>query len=154
MPTYPKVGQKPKLKLDNIGGVTFVPDNKEAAGWTMTGPMDLRTAVLAVRIGRYLREYGKWGVSADWGKQPITLPNGKTGKEWPISVQPYFRLDVDTLAGEFFKAVYHFLAGEASDNGKDHESSIGDRSQILCPDTPDVGQRPYHQDHIHCEVAF
>ena len=154
--------------------------------------MDLRTAVLAVRLARYLREYSKWGVStiywggmgagradtdrhgkgyaidfhgaltrfgkfdvaADWGNQPITLPDGTTAKAWPVTIRPYFRLDVDTLAGGFFYAVYHFLAGEASDNGTAHSSSIGGRSQILSPDTPDVGQRPFHQDHIHCEVAF
>jgi hypothetical protein len=62
-----------------------------------------------------------------------------------------FRLDVAT-AGGFFHAVYHFLAGEASDNGTSTESATGARRQILCRDTPDVAQRPYHQDHIHCEV--
>ena len=66
---------------------------------------------------------------------------------------PYFRLDVDTPAGGFFYAVYHFLGGEASDNG---------------PKTPSLDRRPqpdpvprharslaadYHQNHIHCEVA-
>src|ERR1700757_3039833 len=67
-PTYPKIGEKPSLKLANIGGVAFVPDNIKAAGWTKTGPMDLRTAVLAVRLGRYLREISKWGVSEIyWG---------------------------------------------------------------------------------------
>jgi hypothetical protein len=59
---------------------------------------------------------------------------------------------VDTLAGGFFYAVYQFLMGEASDNGTNREISIGGRSQILCPDTPDVVQRPNHQNHIHCEV--
>jgi hypothetical protein len=190
-PSYPKVGERARLKLDNIGGVRFVPDSKAASGWTMTGAMDLRTAVLAVRLGIYLRQESKWGVSTiywggmgvgrdeddrhgkglaidfhgaltnfgkfdvavDWGQQPITLPNGKTAKTWPLNVMPYFRLDVDTPAGGFFYAVYHFLAGEASDNGTNHESSIGDRSQILCPDTPDPSLRMYHQDHIHCEVA-
>lgn len=189
-PTYPKVGDKPKLRLDKIGGVQFVPNNKAAAGWTMTGPMDLRTAVLAVRLGIYLTQYSKWGVSqiywggmgvgrdaddrhgkgyaidihgaltrfgkfdvaTDWGKHAITLPDGKTAKEWPLNVRPYFRLDVDTPAGGFFYAVYHFLAGEASDNGTNRESSIGDRSQILCPDTPSHVLRMHHQDHIHCEV--
>jgi hypothetical protein len=189
-PSYPKIGERAKLKLDNIGGVQFVADNKAAAGWTMTGSMDLRTAVLAVRLALYLRQQSKWGVSiiywggmgvgrdendrhgkgyaidihgaltrfgkfdvaADWGRQPITLPNGKVAKVWPLNVAPYFRLDVDTPAGGFFYAVYHFLAGEASDNGKNRESSIGDRSQILCPDTPDAYLRMYHQDHIHCEV--
>jgi hypothetical protein len=188
-PTYPKIGERAKLKLDNIGGVRFIPDNKDAAGWTHTGRMDLRTAVLAVRLSLYLRvskwgvsaiywggmgvgreeddrhgkgyaidihgamtRFGKLDVSADWGKQPITLPNGKTAKEWPLTVRPYFRLDVDTPAGGFFYTVYHWLAGEASDNGKEIESSIGDRSSILCPDTPDYGLRQYHQDHIHCEI--
>jgi hypothetical protein len=191
-PTYPKIGETARLKLASIGGVAFVPDSTAAAGWTMTGPMDLRTAVLAVRLGRYLREYSKWGVSTiywggmgvgrsdsdrhgkglaidfhgaqtrfgkfdvavDWGNQPITLPDGKTAKVWPVTVVPYFRLDVDTPAGGFFYAVYHFLAGEASDNGTSQGSSIGGRSQILCPDTPDPGLRAFHQDHIHCEVAF
>jgi hypothetical protein len=169
-----------------------VPDNKKAAGWKTTGPMDMRTAVLAVRLARYLREYSKWGVSeiywggmgvgrdsddrhgkgyaidfhgamtrfgkfdvfADWGNQPITLPDGKTATTWPPGVRPYYRLDVDTPAGGFFYAVYHFLAGEASDNGTSKESSIGDRSQILCPDTPSAALRVHHQDHIHCEVAI
>ena len=191
-PTYPKIGERARLKLDNIGGVRFVPDSRLAAGWAMTHPVDLRTAVLAVRLGIYLRQESKWGVStiywggmgvgrdendrhgkgyaidfhgaltrfgklnvwADWGNQPITLPDGRIVKEWPLNVRPHFRLDVDTVAGGFFYAVYHFLAGEASDNGTNTESSIGDRSQILCPDTPDAFLRMHHQDHIHCEVGM
>jgi hypothetical protein len=191
-PTYPKVGERSKLKLDNIGGARFVANNPAAAGWTMTGRMDLRTAVLAVRLGIYLREQSKWGVStiywggmgvgrddtdrhgkglaidfhgaltrfgkfdvaADWGRRPITLPDGKTASTWPLHVQPHFRLDVDTLAGGFFHAVYHLLSGEASDNGRNNSSSIGDRSQILCPDSPDPFLRMHHQDHIHCEVGM
>ena len=50
-PSYPKIGERARLELDNIGGVAFVPDSKKAAGWTKTGPMDMRTAVLAVRLG-------------------------------------------------------------------------------------------------------
>jgi hypothetical protein len=190
LPTYPKIGERARLKLDNIGGVRFFPNNPKVSGWTTTGPMDLRTAVLAVRLAIYLQRQSRWGVSiiywggmgvgrdpndrhgkgyaidfhgaltrfgkynvaADWGAQPITLPDGKIAKEWPFNVRPYFRLDVDSIPGGFFHAVYHFLAGEASDNGTNRESSIGDRSQILCPDTPDPGLRMYHQDHIHCEV--
>jgi hypothetical protein len=67
-------------------------------------------------------------------------------------VRPYYRLDVDTPAGGFFKTVYSFLTGEAADNGTSNESSIGDRSYILHPDTPDATLRPTHQDHIHCEI--
>jgi hypothetical protein len=189
-PTYPKIGERARLKLDNIGGVAFIPDSRKAADWKLSGAMDLRTAVLAVRLARYLREqsqwgvttiywggmgvgrsdtdrhgkgyaidfhgaftrYGKFDVAADWGDQLITLPNGTKVKTWPPTVQPYYRLDVDTRAGAFFYAVYHWMAGEASDNGTNKESSIGGRSQILCPDTPDFVQRPFHQDHIHCEV--
>jgi hypothetical protein len=189
-PTYPKIGDKPKLVLSSIGGVEFIPDNKAAAGWKTTGPMDLRTAVLAARLARFLRQYSKWGVSAiywggmgvgrsatdrhgkgyaldfhgamtrfgkldvsaDWGKQPILLPNGKKASTWPATVKPYYRLDVDTPAGGFFYAVYRFFTGEASDNGTSRGSSIGDRSQILCPDMPDPVLRVDHQDHIHCEV--
>ncbi len=188
-PTYPAIGQRAALRLENIGGVRFVPDSKAAARWTATGAMDLRTAVLAVRLGTFLRSskwavstifwggmgvgrhdddrhgkgyaidfhgaitnLGKFDVAADWGKQPITLPNGQTARAWPLTVRPYFRLDVDTPAGGFFKTVYHFLAGEAADNGKANESSIGDPSRILHPDTPDAGLRPSHQDHVHCEI--
>jgi hypothetical protein len=63
---------------------------------------------------------------------------------------PYFRLDVDTKAGGFFYDVYHLLTREAADAPR--PSSIGDRSFILHPDTPDFAQRPFHQDHIHCEI--
>jgi hypothetical protein len=44
-----------------------VPDSKNAAGWTMTGPMDMLTAVLAVRLGIYLQRQTKWGVSTIYG---------------------------------------------------------------------------------------
>jgi hypothetical protein len=190
-PTYPRIGEKPKLKLENIGGAKYVPDNKAAAGLTMTGPMDLRAAVLAVRLSRYLREDSRWGVSTifwggmgygrdpndrhakgfaldfhgavtrfgrfdvatDWGQQTITLPNGSKANTWPANVKPYYRLDVDTNPGGFFYAVYHFMAGEARDNGRNTESSIGDFSYVLCPESPDMGLRQKHQDHIHCDVA-
>jgi hypothetical protein len=189
-PTYPKVGDKPRLKLDSIGGVAWVADQAVAANWKTTHPMDMRTAVLAVRLARFLREQSRWGVStiywggmgvgrdendrhgqgfaidfhgaisrvgkfnvqADWGSQPITLPNGNKMANWPLGVAPYYRLDVDTNAGGFFYAVYHFLTGEASDNGSNNPSAIGGRSQILCPDMPDPALRPYHSNHIHCEV--
>ncbi len=93
---------------------------------------------------------GKFDVAKDWGAQPITLPSGKTAHVWPPEVVPYFRLDVDTPAGEFFYALYHFLTGEAADAAK--PSSIGDRSFIVHPDHPDVALRATHQDHIHCEI--
>ena len=99
-----------------------------------------------------LTRFGKLDVAADWGSQPITLPDGKKVNKWPATVQPYYRLDVDTTAGGFFYDVYRFLTGEASDNGTNRPSSIGGRSQILCPDMPDPYLREYHQDHIHCEV--
>jgi hypothetical protein len=94
--------------------------------------------------------FGKLDVARDWGNQKITLPNGKTASQWPASTAPYFRLDVDTNAGGFFYDVYHFLTGEAADAPR--PSSIGDRSFILHPDMPDFGLRPFHQDHIHCEI--
>ena len=185
--TYPKTTDKPQLTL-SIGGVSWVPDNKKAAGLKATGAMDMRTAVLAVRLAQYLASsrwgvdtiywggmgfgrssddrhgkgfaidfhgasgsVGKLDVSRDWGQQPIPLPNGKQGRDWPVGQQPYFRLDVDTPAGGFFYDVYHWLTGEAAD-GKRGGSSIGDHSFILCPDTPDAAYRPSHQDHIHCEI--
>ena len=185
-PTFPKVGAKVTLGLD-IGGVHFTPDNKAAADWKRTRGMDMRAAVLAVRLSQFLKasrwgvttiywggmgvgrddndrhgkgyaidihgaltRYGKIDVSEDWGKQKITLPNGKKASEWPAHTPPYFRLDVDTQAGGFFYDVYHWLTGEAADAPR--PSSIGDRSYILCPDMPDNYWRPLHQDHIHCEI--
>ena len=189
---YPKAGERVRVKLANIGGVAFTPNNPDAAAWTMTYPMEMRTVVLAVRLAIFLKA-GRWGVStiywggmgiggttatdrhslgraidfhgaetntgkldvkADWGRKPITLPNGKQQPAWPIGTPPYFRLDVDTTAGGFFYDVYHFLTGEARDKlGGLAGSSIGDRSFILCPDMPDAALRPHHQDHIHCDVA-
>jgi hypothetical protein len=93
---------------------------------------------------------GKFDGYQDWGNQKVTLPGGKTASQWPASIAPYFRLDVDTRAGGFFYDVYHFLSGEAADAPK--PSSIGDRSFILHPDTPEIGLRASHQDHIHCEI--
>jgi len=188
---YPKAGERVKVKLASIGGVTFTPNNPAAAKWTMTGPMEMRTVVLAVRLAIFLN-MGRWGVStiywggmgvgrdehdrhglgraidfhgaetnvgkldvlADWGHEMITLPNGKKAHAWPVTMQPHFRLDVDTNAGGFFYDVYHFLTGEARDEqGGIAGSSIGDHSFILCPDTPNAALRPSHQDHIHCDVA-
>jgi hypothetical protein len=64
-PTYPKVGDKSTLGLI-IGGVNFYPDNKAAAGLKRTGRMDLRTAVLAVRIAQFLSK--QWGITVlYWG---------------------------------------------------------------------------------------
>ena len=185
-PASPKVGEKPRLKL-HIAGVDFVPDSKAAAKWTTTGPMDLRTAVLAVRLARHLREsrwgatiiywggmgvgrdpddrhsqgfaldfhgaftrVGKLDVWRDWGTRAITLPDGKPASQWPATTVPYFRLDRDTNAGGFFYDVYSFLTGEAADAAK--PSSIGDRSFIICPDSPSAALRSTHQDHIHCEI--
>ncbi len=185
-PATPKVGERPKLGL-SIGGIQFAPDSKAAAKWTRTGPMDMRMAVLAVRLAQYLQSskwsvttiywggmgvgrdendrhgkgyaldfhgaltrYGKMDVARDWGGQLITLPNGHTAHQWPASVVPYFRLDVDTLAGGFFYDLYHFLTGEAADAVK--PSSIGDRSFIVHPDHPDISLRATHQDHVHCEI--
>ena len=189
---YPKAGERVRVKLQNIGGVTYTPDKPAAAAWTMTHPMEMRTVVLAVRLAIFVKA-GRWGVStiywggmgiggssaidrhslgraidihgaktsvgkldvsANWGHQLITLPNGKKAHAWPTGVQPYFRLDVDTPAGGFFYDVYHFLTGEARDKfGGLAGSSIGDHSFILCPDMPDAALRPLHQDHIHCDVA-
>jgi hypothetical protein len=189
-PTWPKVGDKSKLKLDNIGGVRWVPDNQAASGWTHTGRMDLRTAVLAVRLAQYLNS-SRWGVTEiywggmgvgrdendrhgqglaidihgvwarsgwidvwfDWGKQPITLPSGKTVTAWPATQAPSYRLDTSTTAGGFFFDLYQYLTGEAVDRGGSAPSSIGQRSFILHPDHPDNTLRPNHQDHVHCEIG-
>ena len=66
VPTFPKPGDKVKLGL-TIAGVQFTPDSKAAASWTHTGPMDLRMAVLAVRLAHFLKA-GRWGVTTIyWG---------------------------------------------------------------------------------------
>src|SRR5262249_19856432 len=87
-PSYPKIGERPRLKLDNIGGVRFLPDSNKAAGWTMTGPMDLRTAVLAVRLGMYLQRYSKWGVSVIyWGGMGVGRDeDDRHGKGYAIDI--------------------------------------------------------------------
>jgi hypothetical protein len=137
-PTFPKAGAKVRLGLE-IAGVCFAADSPAAKDWTRTGPLDLRTVVLLVRLSQYLNA-SKWAVTTiywgglgvgrsdtdrhgkgfaldfhgaetrvgpldvarDWGNQPITLPDGKKAKQWPVNVRPYYRLDVDTNAGGFF----------------------------------------------------
>ena len=49
-PTYPKVGEKVRLKY-NIGGLQFIADQKVARNWPLTHPLDQRLAVLLVRGG-------------------------------------------------------------------------------------------------------
>jgi len=102
--------------------------------------------------GAYTR-IGWIDVSFDWGRQPITLPDGSKAQKWPVNQTPYYRLDVDTNAGAFFYDVYKFLTGEAADGFGSKPTSIGDHSFILCPDMPDIAWRDKHQDHIHCEVG-
>jgi len=184
---HPRVGEKIRLELRQIGGVKFAADSSAAAGWKLTHPLDARTAVLCVRLARFLKA-SRWGVTTiywgglgvgrheddrhgkgfaldfhgadtaagslkvarDWGDQPIHLPTGKTVPKWPAGVAPFFRLDVSSTAGAFFHDVYEFLTGEAADAAQ--PSSIGGRSRILHPDTPDRSQLDSHQDHIHCEI--
>ena len=91
-PTYPKIGEKARLKLDNIGGAAFVPDSKAAAGWTMTHPVDLRTAVLAVRLAIYLQQQSKWGVKTIyWGGMGVGRDeNDRHGKGYAIDFHGAF----------------------------------------------------------------
>jgi hypothetical protein len=64
-PTYPKVGEKVKLKY-NIGGVQYVADNPVARGWELTKAIDQRLAVLLVRLGQWLKK--EWAASViHWG---------------------------------------------------------------------------------------
>src|SRR5690348_5815810 len=64
---YPKAGERVRVKLQNIGGVTYTPNNPDAAAWTTTYPMEMRTVVPAVRLAIFLKA-GRWGVSSIyWG---------------------------------------------------------------------------------------
>lgn len=184
---HPRVGERVRLELLQIGGVKFTADSAAAADWAYTSPLDARTAVLCVRLAQFLKA-GRWGVTTiywgglgvgrkagdrhdqgfaldfhgadtnagtlnvqrDWGDQPIHLPKGKTVGSWPAGIAPFYRLDVGTTAGGFFQDVYQFLTGEAADAAQ--PSSIGGRSRILHPDTPDRAMLDSHQNHIHCEI--
>jgi hypothetical protein len=85
-PSFPKVGEKLKLGLD-IGGVHYHPDNVAAAGWVATGPMDQRTAVLAVRLAQYLHA-SKWGVhTIYWGGMGVgRASDDRHGKGYAIDI--------------------------------------------------------------------
>lgn len=121
-------------------------------------PQDRHGKGFALDFHGAMTRRGKFEVWRDWGNRPITLPNGTPAKpynQWPVNIQPYFRLDVDdpTGAGGFFYDVYHFLTGEAADGrNPSHRTSIGDHSYILHPDHPDPNQRWPHRDHIHAEI--
>jgi hypothetical protein len=120
-------------------------------------PQDRHGKGFALDFHGAMTRRGRFEVLRDWWNRPITLPNGKPAphNQWPLNVQPYFRLDVDdpTGAGGFFYDVYHFLTGEAADGfNPARPTSIGDHSYILHPDHPDPNQRYPHRDHIHAEI--
>jgi len=84
-PTYPAVGERSTLGL-TIAGVNFVPDNEAASGLTKTGKMDLRTAVLAVRLARFLSQ--NWGITVlYWGGMGFGRdPNDRHGRGLAIDI--------------------------------------------------------------------
>lgn len=199
-PAFPKPNEKVTLGLE-IAGVSFTPDNPDAAKWKATKPVDLRLIPLLVRLSQSLKS-GPWGVTAiywgglgigktgtvdqhakgfaldfhgadtsrgkykveqDWGRQPITLPNGKVANQWPATeTHTYFRLKVrdstgpekfTTDAGAFFNEVYRFLTGQARDGFNPAKpTSIGEASYIIHPDHPEPLRRPGHSNHIHAEI--
>jgi hypothetical protein len=122
-----------------------------------TQPLDRHGKGFALDFHGAVTRRGKYMVLQDWWNRPITLPNGKPAphNQWPVNVQPYYRLDVDdpSGAGGFFYDVYHFLTGEAADGFNPAKpTSIGDHSRILHPDHPDPNLRYPHRDHIHTEI--
>jgi hypothetical protein len=100
----------------------------------------------------------------DWGRQPVTMPDGSIRSDWPPSFRDTsYRLatSVNTLAAGVFADVYALAAREFADTstrrfGNGAPTTIGRSSRfILHPDYP-VGAawaRPAHRNHLHCQIG-
>lgn len=106
----------------------------------------------AMDFHRAVTERGVFDVLRDWGKQKVSLRDGRTVAKWPETARKtYFRLDPRSGPGAFFRDAYDFLTGEACDSPRS-PTTIGDNSYIVHPDHPSPGLRRTHADHIHLEI--
>ena len=101
----------------------------------------------------------------DWGTARTSLtPDG----DWPPGTgsNVSYRLDdadADSVARDFFQAVYNFIAAEWQDRSTDPDpadtpSTIGERSFIMHPDHPATAPgtphgREAHRNHIHMQIG-
>jgi hypothetical protein len=100
----------------------------------------------------------------DWGRQPVTMPDGSVRGDWPVSFRDTtYRLatSANTLARDVFADVYALAAREFADTstrrfGNGPPTTIGRSSNfILHPDYP-VGARwgrPAHRNHVHFQIG-
>jgi hypothetical protein len=90
-PAFPKPNEKVALGL-TIAGVSFVPNNPDAAAWQATKPLDMRLVVLLVRLSQYLNT-SKWGVTVIyWGGLGIAGqdPQDRHGKGFALDFHGAF----------------------------------------------------------------
>ena len=103
-------------------------------------------------------------VLADWGRQPVTMPDGRTLAAWPAAYRATtYRLAGSTniIARELFRDVYTFAAREFVDTsprrfGNGSPTAIGSSSRfIIHPDYPSgaTWARPAHQNHMHFQIG-
>ena len=85
-------------------------------------------------------------VLKDWGQKPYN----DIGE---------YRLNKSDPGYEIFKSIYEFAAEEGADKyaenpyNEGNPSSIGERSYVLTPDTPNEQLRASHQNHMHMQLG-
>ncbi|QLE55451.1 hypothetical protein [Nostoc sp. TCL26-01] len=114
-------------------------------------------------VGNYDGQPYTIDVLKDWGKQPVTMPDGTTQPNWPANfTQTTYRLNPTNnfLAYWIFWEVYTLGTREAADtstvrNGNTvAQTTLGRTSKfIIHPDYPNPGLRRAHQNHIHMQIG-
>jgi hypothetical protein len=103
-------------------------------------------------------------VLGDWGRQPVTMPDGSSRNDWPASFSATtYRLATssNTVARDLFADVYALAAREFTDTsprrfGNGAPTTIGASSRfIIHPDHPSgaAWARPAHRNHLHCQIG-
>jgi hypothetical protein len=99
-------------------------------------------------------------VLRDWGRQPVTMPDGRALRDWPTSfTATTYRLPAGTLAHAVFSDVYQFGTEQATDTSQRRfangaPTTIGRASRfIIHPDHPNQRLRAAHRDHIHMQIG-
>ena len=118
------------------------------AGITHGGsnPDDVHNQGRAIDISELKGPYVDLSVLRDWGQKP----SGDIGS---------YRLSKSDPGYEIFKSIYEFATEEGADRSAENPynegspTSIGERSYVLTPDTPNTSLRSAHQNHMHIQLG-
>lgn len=109
-------------------------------------PSDVHNQGRAIDIGSVDDGTGEvYSVLGDWGRKPKGPPGT-------------YRLRPNDRGYDMFRSIYAFATQEATDTsvnsgGNGRPTTIGERSYILHPDTPNAALAPAHQNHFHIQIG-